>query len=166
MNILCKFRIEKNRLRNSLKSRFGRVLGSIWPGFGAPWAGFGPLLGALCLLFGRSKRYLFKALVQDKLQEAFWMDSGLILEGFGKVWGRPGQAFGNFWAHFAGLLGVQDHIFFKRCSKMSSKRPFGWILGCFWKVLGRFWEVFGRVLNGFGRIWSRLNNWWADFGHV
>ena len=95
--------MEKNRPRNSLKSRFGRVLGSIWPGFGAPWAGFGPLLGALCLLFGRSKRYLFKALVQDKLQEAFWMDSGLLLEGFGKVLEGFREVLGGIWEDLGGF---------------------------------------------------------------
>ena len=103
MKNLCKFRMEKKRSRSHLKSRFGRVLGSIWPGFGAPWAGFGPLLGALCLLFGRSKRYLFKALVQDKLQEAFWMDSGLLLEGFGKVLEGFREVFGRIWEDLGGF---------------------------------------------------------------
>ena len=89
----CKFRMEKKRSQSRLKSRFGRVLGSIWKGLGSLWAGFWSLLGAFCLPFRRSNRYLFKVLVQNDLQKAFWMDFGLLLAGFGKV-------LGGFWEGF------------------------------------------------------------------
>ena len=85
--------MEKKRSRNCLKIQFGKVLGSIWEGLGTLWAGFGPLLGACCLLFGRSEGYLFKASAQNEFQEAFWMDFGLLLEGF---W---------FWGGFVKVLG-------------------------------------------------------------
>ena len=70
------------------KTGFGEVLGSILEGIGALLAVFWPLLGAFWSFFGRSKSYLFKALVQDELQEAFWMDFGSLWEGFGTVLGR------------------------------------------------------------------------------
>ena len=67
MKNLCKFRVEKNIPRDGLKNRCGRVLGSIWEGLGSLWAGFWPLLGAFCLPFGRSRPYLFQALLQNEL---------------------------------------------------------------------------------------------------
>ena len=73
----------KSRLKNHLKIEFGKVLGSIWEGSGrdqdVSWA----LLGASWPYFWHSKTTFFKALVQDKLQDAFWIDFGSILEGFG-----------------------------------------------------------------------------------
>ena len=69
---------------------------------------------------------------------------------FGRGLGRSGPSFGHFWVHFGRFLDVPNHIFLKHWSKMSSKRPFGWILGRFGKVLGRFWEGLGRNLEGFG----------------
>ena len=77
-------RPEKNKRKNCSKIWFGRVLGSIWEGFGTLWSVLGPLLGAFWLLVGRSKSYLFKTMVQDGLQEAFWMAFGSILGGFGE----------------------------------------------------------------------------------
>ena len=84
---------------------------------------------------------------------AWKVDLGGSWAQFGRVWARSGQAFGHFWAHFACLFGVQIDIFLKYWSKMTSKRPFGWILGCFWQVLGRFWEAFGKVFEGFRAFW-------------
>ena len=46
------------------------------------------------LFLKRSKTYFFKASVQDRLQEAFWIDFGDILGGFGKVLGRIWTNFG------------------------------------------------------------------------
>ena len=92
--------MEKKRPRDDLKNRFGRVLGSIWEGLGSLWAGFWPLLGAFCLPFGRSRPYLFQALLQNELQEAFWMDFGLLLEGFGKVLGGFWEGFEWIWEDF------------------------------------------------------------------
>ena len=117
MKSQCKFRVEKNRSRNRLKSRFGRVLGSIWEGLGSLWAGFWPLLGAFCLPFGRSRPYLFQALLQNELQEAFWMDFGLLLEGFGKV-------LGGFWEGFEWIW--------------EDLEPFEQLVGRFWACLNRF----------------------------
>ena len=70
---------------------------SIWEGVGTPLAVFWPLLGAFGPFFGRSKLYLFKALVQDELQEAFWMDFGSLWEGLGTVLGGFGEEFGRIW---------------------------------------------------------------------
>ncbi len=88
-----------------LKNGFGRVLGSIWEGVGALRAVFWPLLGAFWPFFGRSKSHLFKALVQDELQEAFWMDFGLLLECFGKVFGGILGRFGVDLGGFEELMG-------------------------------------------------------------
>ena len=80
------FGVGKKRPGNCFKSGFGTVLGSIWEGVGTLWAAFWPILGAFWRFFGRSRSYLVKALVQDGLQEAFWMDLGSLWEGFGTVW--------------------------------------------------------------------------------
>ena len=60
------------------------------------------LLGASQPYFLHSRANFFKALVQDRLQEAFWIDFGFILGGFGEglggFWGRIWedlQAFGH-----------------------------------------------------------------------
>ena len=64
-------------------------MASIWEGSGRVWGVSWALLGALGLFFRRSKTYFFKALVQDGLQEAFWIDFGAVLGGFGEGFGRP-----------------------------------------------------------------------------
>ena len=69
-------------------------------GLGRSWAVFRSLLDAFWLIFGRSKSYLLEALVQDELQEAFWMDFGSRWEGSGMVLGGLGKnlkGFGTFW---------------------------------------------------------------------
>ena len=63
-----------------------------------------------------------------------WIWKGLGLH-LGEVWDALGHLLATFGRILAIFLGVQNHIFLKHWSKMSSKRPFGWILGCFWKVL-------------------------------
>ena len=72
-------------------------MGSIWEGFGTLWAALWPLLDAFCRFFGRSKSYLVKALVQNELQETFWIDVGSLWEGFGTVWEGFGEEFGRIW---------------------------------------------------------------------
>ena len=81
---------EQNKPQNYSKIWIGRVLGSIWGGFGRLWAVLGPLWGAFWLFVGRSKSYLCKTLVQHWLQEAFWID-------FGSILGRAGEDLGNSW---------------------------------------------------------------------
>ena len=68
---------------------------------------------------------------------------------FGRGLGRSGSSFGHSSAHFRRFLDVPDHIFLKHGSKMSSKKPFGWILARFGTVLGRFWKGLGNNLEGF-----------------
>ena len=51
------------------------------------WVAFWPLLDTFWLFWGSSKSYFLKALVQDQLQEVFWMDLGSLWEGFGPVLG-------------------------------------------------------------------------------
>ena len=79
-------------------------MASIWEGSGRVWGVSGAPLGALGLFFRRSKTYFFKALVQDGLQEAFWVDFGWILEGFGRVleafWTIFGRILVRFWKGF------------------------------------------------------------------
>ena len=70
-------------------------MNSIWEGFGTLWAALWSLLGAFWRFFGRSKSYLVKALVQDGLQEAFWMDFRSLWEGLGTVWEGFGEEFGR-----------------------------------------------------------------------
>ena len=72
-------------------------MASIWEGSGRVWGVSWALLGALGLFFRRSKTYFFKALVQDGLQEAFWIDFETILGGFREVLGR---IWTNFWRDF------------------------------------------------------------------
>ena len=61
------------------------------------WAVFWSLLGVLWSFFWCSKFNFFKALVQDGLQEAFWMDFGSLWEGFGTIWEGFGEEFGRIW---------------------------------------------------------------------
>ena len=90
----------KTRPQNVLKSGFGRVLGFIWEGFGTVWALFWALFGASGPFFGRSRSSFYKALVQDGLQEAFRIDFGWLLEGFGRILANLGMDFGEMWADF------------------------------------------------------------------
>ena len=54
------------------------------------------------------------------------------------------------------FLGVRNQAFLKHWSKISSKRPFGSILGGFGKDLGGFWEGLGRIFIDF----------WIDFVQI
>ena len=67
---------------------FGEGLGRSVVSLGRSW----PLLGHF---FGRLKPNFYKALVPNGPQEAFWMDSGSIWEGFGEnlggSWGDSGS---------------------------------------------------------------------------
>ena len=80
---------------------------------------------------------------QKLLKKLIWGSLGLHLGG---VWGVLGPLLGALGRSLV-ALGVVLRLL---KAKMSSKRPFGWILGCFGKVLGRFWEGLGTNLEGFG----------------
>ena len=82
--------------KKSFKNWVWSVLGSIWEGFGTLWALFWTLLATLGSFFWRSKPNFYEAWVQDKLQEAFWVDFGLILGRFRESWGRFGRVLGGF----------------------------------------------------------------------
>ena len=109
-----KFGTGNSRLQNRLQIRFGRVLGSVWEGVGRLLGVSWLLLGASWPFFGRSKSSFFRALLEDGLQEASWIDLGSILEGFGeglgRIWEDLGRIFNNFCLDFGfwvvGLLGV------------------------------------------------------------
>ena len=67
----------------------------IWEGLGLNLAGVWGALGRLLATFGRIvlafwafKAISFKALVQDELQKAFWIDFGRIWNGFGEDFDR------------------------------------------------------------------------------
>ena len=91
----------KKKPQNALKHGFGRVLGSIWEGFGTFWSVFWALLGAFspffCFNHGSkmvSKRPFGLILgrfwrVLGAFWEHFrrvWLVFGLILKGSGRVW--------------------------------------------------------------------------------
>ena len=55
------------------------------------WGALGRLLatfGRIVLVFWAFKAISFKALVQDELQKAFWIDFGRIWDGFGEDFER------------------------------------------------------------------------------
>ena len=79
----------------------GRLLGGVWVVWGVSWA----LLGASWLVFGRSKSSFFSTWAQDGLQEAFWIDLGSILGGFGESLGRDLEEFGSLVRGSWGKLG-------------------------------------------------------------
>ena len=62
---------------------------------------------------------------------------GKVLGSIGRVWERSGMSLGLSWAPFGRFLAVQNRIFFKHGSKMSSKKPFRSILGTFGKGFGK-----------------------------
>ena len=78
----------------------GLHLGRVWDGLGL----LSELLGASGPFFDRSKSNFYKALVQEGLQEAFWIDFGWLWEGFGTnfgwIWEDLGRIFGNFGTKF------------------------------------------------------------------
>ena len=86
--------------KHPIKINLGRVLGSIWEGFGVVLGFLWVLLAASWPLFERSKSNFFQAFAQNGLQEGFWMDFGSLCEGFGRVWGGFVE---KFWEDF-GLL--------------------------------------------------------------
>ena len=108
------FQLEKTGQKIASKFDFGRVLGSIWEGFGTIWGLFWALLGASGSFWGGSKSSFYRALVQDGLQEAFWIDLGCLLEGFGKVLGRIWEGLGrilaNFGMDFGEICGRMDSM--------------------------------------------------------
>ena len=65
------------------------------------------------------------------LKEWIWEGLSLHLEGVGTVWAV-------FSALFDCFCDALNPSFFKYGSRMRSKRPFGSILGRFWRVLGGF----------------------------
>ena len=73
-------------------------MGSIWEGVGTLWGVCWPLWGASWPSFARSKSNFFLDWVQDRLQEAFWVD-------FGSIWGRFGEDFGRVWVDLGSILG-------------------------------------------------------------
>ena len=70
------------------KIGFGRVLASIWEGFGPVWGLSWALLGTFWWIFEPSKSSFCKALAQDALQEASGVE-------FGGVWGAIWEDLGR-----------------------------------------------------------------------
>ena len=110
--------------KNRSKISFGRVLGSIWEGFGTVWGVFWTLLDASRPLFGRSKSNFFLAWVQDGVQEGFRIDLGTIWEGLGEIWEEFGrvwegfwQVWGSSWKHFLKLFYVSTPALFREASQ-------------------------------------------------
>ena len=80
-----------------------------------------------------------------------------IWESLGHHLGGVWEVLGPLLGALGGSLGALGSLLRVIGAKTSSKRPFGWILGCFGKVLGRFWEGLGTNLKGFGAAcWALL----------
>ena len=79
-----------------LKFNFGRS----WAPFETLWASLGRSLAPLGFFFLKSKLSFFEALVQDKLQEAFGIDFGMIWKGFWEGLRRSWENFWQFWNGF------------------------------------------------------------------
>ena len=93
-------------------NQFFEVLGLVLGGFGKGFGGSGRLLGD----FGAS---FLDALIQDGLQEAFWIDFesiwGGFWEGLGGAWeglGRDLRGFGSLFAGLGADLGLLLRILF------------------------------------------------------
>ena len=67
--------------RNQFWEGLGLYLGEVWDALDRLLATFA---GAFWSFGACSKSYLLKTMVQDGLQEAFWMAFGSILGGFGE----------------------------------------------------------------------------------
>ena len=108
------FQQEKTGQKLASKFDFGRVLASIWEGFGTIWGLFWALLGASGSFWGDSESSFYRALVQDGLQEAFWIDLKCLLEAFGRLWGRIWEGLGriltNFGMDFGEIWGRMDSM--------------------------------------------------------
>ena len=106
----CKVGLGKTVLQNCSKDGFGGVLGFIWEGFGGVLglllAALGSSLDALGAFLGRFWGALARSWGQDELQEAFWMDFGLLCEGFGTDLGRFGDQFEKIWSWMLGFAGL------------------------------------------------------------
>ena len=98
------FEKRQKPFQNWSRSGYARVWGSIWEVFGmlrgVSWAP----LGDSWAVFAPSKCHFFTALVQDKLQELFGMDSGSIWGGFGMDLGRILDVFSPFWRDWGQAL--------------------------------------------------------------
>ena len=81
-------------------------------------------------------------------------------KGLGRCWASwecSWELLGRSWGALEMLLALLE-------AKISSKKPFGWILGRFGKVGGRFGEALRGNFKGFGaECWERLgrvrDNW-------
>ena len=73
-----------------LKSGFGRVLGSIWEGFGTLW-------GVSWALLGRPLDLQNEAFLKHWSKISSKKPLGSILEGFGEGFGRSWKDFAQFW---------------------------------------------------------------------
>ena len=148
------------KLINHLKIGFGKVLGSIWEGSGSVCGVSWALLGPSWPFFGRSKASFFKALIQDRLQEAFWIDFGRVWAGFGRVWRgiwEHLEAFGQGFGSPLGRLWGASWATLER-SWLSLRRllaPLG-ILGTSWAMLWFLGRFSVGLWKGFGKLWGGI----------
>ena len=93
----CKFGVGKKGSQNSTKSGFGRVLGSIWEGFGTVWSLSWALLDASGQVFECSNASLNPAWVQEwaprGLLGRFWIDFARFWGGSETIWDGFGKGF-------------------------------------------------------------------------
>ena len=91
--INANFEREKKRLQHMLKSGFGRVLGSIWEGFGTLWGVFRPLLGDFCSFFDVLNDVFFKHGSKMDSKTPFGSILGGSWKDLGRIWGGFGKEF-------------------------------------------------------------------------
>ena len=141
-------------------------MGSIWEGSGSVCGVSWALLGPSWPFFGRSKASFFKALIQDRLQEAFCIDFGSILGGFWQGLTKDLGAFGSFWARIwkpswtllGGFFGNPGALLVVSEASLGSLGYFGYVLGYVVvpgkvqrRALERIWKPMGRDLQ---RRWN------------
>ena len=84
------------------------------------------------------------------------IDLGRSEAPFGRSLGPSRVSLGRLWVILGWFLRIGNLTFSLHWSKMTSKRPSGWILGRFGEDLGWIWEGFRRDLQHFGEIGDRL----------
>ena len=151
----CGFGLGKHTPKNQSKTGFGRVLGSIWGGFGTLWALFWALLAALGSVLWPSKPTFYEPSVQDRLQGAFWIDFGSILERFGERCGRFGRVLGGLRLSKFKLLNTRSSLE-RSCYKGEPLGILGRLMASRERLQSVSWMLLGRSGVSQNDLWARV----------